>query len=51
MSFSLPDGSKFFLASGLATALSVSALTNANPAVATCTNSFSANDEVLMNSG
>lgn len=52
MSFSLPDGSKFFISTGVAAALTVSGLSNANPAVATSTaHGLLAGDEILLYSG
>ncbi len=52
MSFSLPDGSKFYLGTTLASPLTVTAVTNASPGVASVTaHGLSTNDEVLFSSG
>lgn len=50
--FYVPEGSKFFFSETLATAKGITALTNANPAVATSVaHGFVDNDEVLLNLG
>jgi len=52
MSYFLPEGSKVFMSSGFASAVTVSALSNANPAVATATaHGYANNDEILLTSG
>lgn len=52
MSLYTVAGAKFFVSTGLASAKTVSAITNASPAVATATaHGYSDNDEVLMVSG
>lgn len=52
MSYYLPEGSKIYMSSGFDAAKTVSAVTNANPAVATSTShGFSNNDELLFTSG
>lgn len=52
MSFSLPDGSKVFIATGLAGALNVTAASNANPSVlASAAHGLANGDEFLFNSG
>lgn len=52
MSYFLPEGSKIYMSSGFAAAKAVSAVSNANPAVATSTaHGYVDNDEVLFSSG
>ncbi len=52
MGYGFPEGSKFYYSNTLASAKSLSAVTNANPAVATSTtHGYSDNDEVLVISG
>lgn len=51
MAFRLPNGSTLQMAATYATAVSVTALTNALPAVATATNTFAAGDVVEQTSG
>lgn len=51
MSFSLPNGSTVQMAASYATAVTVTALTNALPAVATATNTFAAGDIIEQASG
>lgn len=52
MAFTLPDGSKVLIGTALGSAINVSAITNANPAVATATGHGLANgDEILFVSG
>lgn len=52
MAFNFPEGSKFQFSSTFATAKTITALTNANPAVATSTaHGFVTDDEILLNSG
>lgn len=48
MSYFLPEGSKLFISSGLATAVTVSGITNANPAVASATAHGYANSDPLV---
>ncbi len=51
MAYNFPEGTRFYFSaySGFAAAINVSAITNANPAVATtATNTYAANDEVLL---
>lgn len=52
MAYSFPEGTKFYFAayaSDLASSIAVSAITNANPAVATtATNTYAVGDEVLL---
>ena len=50
MAYTFPEGSKFFFSaySGFASSISVTSITNANPAVATtATNTYAVGDEVL----
>jgi hypothetical protein len=52
MSFSLPDGSKIYISAGLGAPITVSAASNANPAVLTATAHGQSNGaEFLFNSG
>lgn len=51
MSFKLPNGSTVYIASGVAAAVPVTALSNAAPPVATATNTFVAGDIVVLTSG
>ena len=52
MAYYFPEGSRFSFSTTLATAKTVSAVTNANPAVATSTShGFVDGDELLFNSG
>lgn len=51
MAVSLPNGATVEIASGLATAVTITAVTNADPAVATATNSLAADDYVVVTSG
>lgn len=52
MAFNFPEGSRFQFSTTLATAKTITALTNANPAVATSTaHGFSTNDEIVLTSG
>src|SRR6516225_3019546 len=51
MSLTLPNGSTIFMASGYGTPVTVSALSNAAPPVATATNTFVAGDIVEVTSG
>lgn len=52
MAYFFPEGSKFYFSQTFAAAKTVSAVTNANPAVATATaHGYSDGDEVLFNSG
>lgn len=51
MSFRLPNGATLQMAATYATAVSVTALSNALPAVATATNTFAAGDIVEQTSG
>lgn len=52
MSYSFPEGSAFYFSSTFASAKTISAVTNANPAVATSTShGYVDNDLVLFNSG
>jgi hypothetical protein len=52
MSFYFPEGSAIYFSSTLASAKTISALTNANPAVATSTShGYSDNDELLYEGG
>lgn len=49
MAWSFPEGAKFFFSNTLGSAKTVSAITNANPAVATSTaHGFVDNDEILL---
>jgi hypothetical protein len=52
MAFNFPEGSRFQFSTTLASAKTITALTNANPAVATSTaHGYVTNDEILLNSG
>lgn len=52
MAYQFPEGAVFYFSSTFAAAKTVSAITNANPAVATATgHGYSDNDEVLFSSG
>jgi hypothetical protein len=51
MSLTLPNGSTVFIASGYGSAVTVSAVSNAAPPVATATNTFVAGDIVEITSG
>jgi hypothetical protein len=52
MAYSFPEGAKFFFSTTFASAKTISALTNANPAVASSTShGYSDYDEVLLTSG
>lgn len=51
MSVRVPNGSLIHLSSGLATAVTITALTNATEAVATATNSYTAGDIAVVSSG
>lgn len=51
MTYRVPNGSLIYIASGMATAVNMTALTNATEAVATATNTYSAGDILLVNSG
>ena len=52
MAYSFPEGSKFYFSNTLAAAKSITALTNASPAVATATaHGYADGDEILLNSG
>ncbi len=52
MAFNFPEGSRFQFSSTFAGAKTITALSNANPAVATCTShGYSTNDEILLSSG
>lgn len=52
MAFNFPEGSRFQFSSTFAAAKTISALTNANPAVATATaHGYTTGDEILLNSG
>jgi len=51
MAYRVPNGSLVHISSGLATAVNITALTNASEAVATATNTYTAGDIVLINSG
>jgi len=52
MAYFLPEGSKIFMSTGLAAAKTVSAITNASPAVATsAAHGYIDNDELLFTSG
>lgn len=52
MAYTLPEGSSQQFANTFASAKTVTAVTNANPAVATCaTHGYTTGDEVLFNSG
>ena len=52
MAFNFPAGSRFQFSSTFAPAKTISALSNANPAVATSTaHGYTTNDEILLTSG
>ena len=52
MAFNFPEGSRFQFSSTFAATKTISALSNANPAVATSTaHGFTSGDEILLNSG
>lgn len=51
MAYSFADGSRFFLGTALGTAVNITAASNASPAVLTATNTFTAGDEILVQSG
>lgn len=52
MAYFLPEGSKLYVSTGFAAAKTVSAITNANPAVASSTaHGYVDNDEILLTSG
>lgn len=52
MAYKFPEGSKFFFSQTFATARTLTAITNANPAVATnVTHGYTTNSEVLISSG
>jgi hypothetical protein len=52
MAFNFPEGSKFQFSTTFASAKTITALTNANPAVATSTShGYTTNDEFLLTSG
>ena len=52
MAYAFPEGSAFYFSSTFAATKTISALTNANPAVATATaHGYSSNDEILLSSG
>lgn len=52
MAFNFPEGSRFQFSTTFASAKTISALTNANPAVATSTaHGYVTDDEILLNSG
>lgn len=52
MSYYFPEGSKFYFSKTFAAAKTISALSNADPAVATSTaHGYSDNDEILLTSG
>lgn len=52
MAYFLPDGAKLYMSTGFDAAKNVTAVTNANPAVATCAaHGYSDNDELLFTSG
>jgi len=52
MAYAFPEGSAFYFSSTFASAKTVSALTNASPAVATATShGYTTNDEILLTSG
>ena len=51
MAYRVPNGSLVYIASGMATAVSMTALSNAAEAVATATNTYTAGDVLLINSG
>ena len=52
MAYSLPEGSSQQFSNTLAAAKTVTAITNANPAVATCTaHGYTTGDEIMLSSG
>lgn len=52
MAYYLPEGSKIFMSTGFDAAKNITAVTNANPAVATSTaHGYANNDELLFTSG
>ena len=52
MAYSFADGSRFLLGTALGSAVNITAASNASPAVlTTATNTFTAGDEILINSG
>lgn len=52
MAYSLPEGSSQQFSNTLASAKTVTAITNANPAVATCTgHGYTTGDEIMLSSG
>src|SRR5574337_336414 len=52
MAYSFPEGSRFYFASVFAAPKTITAVTNANPAVATCTShGYTAGDELVFSSG
>lgn len=51
MAYSLPNGSTIYIASGYASAVSVTAVTNAAPPVATATNTYANGDILEVTSG
>lgn len=52
MAYYFPEGASFQFSNTLASAKTITALTNANPAVATCTaHGYATNDEILLTSG
>lgn len=52
MAYFFPEGSQFAFSSSLASAVTVSAISNTNPAVATATaHGYANNDEILLTSG
>ncbi len=52
MAYSLPEGSSQQFSNTLASAKTITAITNANPAVATCTaHGYTTGDEIMLSSG
>lgn len=52
MAFNFPEGARFQFSTTFASAKTITALTNANPAVATSTaHGYTTDDEILLNSG
>ena len=52
MAYSLPEGSSQQFSNTLAAAKTITAITNANPAVATCTaHGYTSGDEIMLSSG
>lgn len=52
MAYAFPEGAKFYFSSTFASAKTITALTNASPAVATAAaHGFASNDEILLSSG